>query len=182
MSDKLTYDGSINLILGPMWSCKTTELIRRYKRYTLGMKKCMMIKYKNDTRYDNAMVVTHDGHKIEAFACEVLCEADLEIQNYDVICIDEVQFYKDADVYIDKWANQGKIIVASGLNGNFKRQEFPIISKLIPLAENISFYTAVCKETGKDATFTKINVDNDIIEVIGGSELYSAVDRQTYFK
>jgi len=183
MKDKLTYSGSINLILGCMWSGKTSELVRRYKRHTIGGNKCLMIKYKNDTRYDNNMIVTHDGIKIEAFVCEYLYEADNKIKDYDVICVDEVQFYKDAHIFIDKWANQGKTIEACGLNGNFNRQEFPIISKLIPLAENISFYKAVCIETKKDATFTKINteVDKGVVEVIGGSEKYSATDRETYF-
>ena len=184
MKSKLTYDGSINLILGSMWSGKTSELVRRYQRHTIGGRNCLMIKYKNDIRYDTEMVVTHDKIKVKALVCEYLYEADDVICDYDVICIDEVQFYKDAHIFMDKWANTGKIIEASGLNGTFNRQEFPIISKLIPLCENINFLKAVCKETGSDATISNINVDVDdnITEVIGGSEIYNAVDRKTYYK
>ena len=36
-----------------MFSGKTTELIRRYTRYELAGKKCILIKYSKDTRYDN---------------------------------------------------------------------------------------------------------------------------------
>lgn len=184
MSKELSYDGEVNLILGNMWSGKTSELIRRYNRHTIGEKKCLMIKYKNDIRYDEKMVVTHDGIKINAYVCEYLYQADEFIKDIDVICVDEVQFYKDAFIFIDKWANMGKIVEACGLNGTFNRTEFPIISKLLPIAENITFLKAVCKETGKDAVYSNINitVDSNITEIIGGSEKYNAVDRLTYFK
>ena len=184
MKSELTYDGTFNLILGSMWSGKTSELVNRYKRHTIGDRNCLMIKYKNDTRYDNEMVVTHDKIKVQAFVCEFLYEADHLIDDFDVICVDEIQFYKDAHIFVDKWANMGKIVEACGLNGTFNRKEFPMISKLIPLAENVSFLKAVCKETGEDAIFSDINVivDNNVTEVIGGSELYNAVDRKTYYK
>ncbi|QKF94268.1 thymidine kinase [Fadolivirus algeromassiliense] len=178
-----TYNGTFNLILGSMWSGKTSELVRRYTRHTIGGRKCLMIKYKNDTRYDEEMVVTHDKVKVQGLVCEYLYEADKVSENYDVVCIDEVQFYKDAHIFCDKWANEGKIIEACGLNGTFNRTEFPIISKLLPLAENITFLKAVCKETGHDATYSNINIDveGNTTEVIGGSDKYNAVDRLTFF-
>lgn len=182
MNDNV-YTGSINLILGCMWSGKTGELIRRYNRHTIGGRKCIMIKYKNDTRYDSEMVVTHDGIKVNAIIADCLEQVNDAVQEYDVVCVDEVQFYKDAHIYADKWANQGKIVEACGLNGTFNRTEFPIISKLIPMAENISFLKAVCINTGNDATFSKINiqVDANVTEVIGSDDKYKAVDRKTYF-
>lgn len=39
---------------------KTTELIRRIRRYKHGNKRCLLIKYKNDTRYSEEMAATHD--------------------------------------------------------------------------------------------------------------------------
>jgi thymidine kinase len=170
-----------------MFSGKSTELIRRYNRYTLGNKKCIMIKYKNDCRYDPLMIVTHDNIKIKAIVCEFLYEADQIIKEYDVICIDEVQFYKDAHIFCDKWANQGQIVEACGLNGTFNRTEFPIISQLIPLADNITFLKAICKETGNEAVFSQLNTDStglnkETNELIGGSDKYSASDRETFIR
>lgn len=178
------YDGQINLILGCMFSGKTSELVRRYNRHTIGGRKCIMIKYKNDTRYDDAAVVTHDKIKIRAFVCEHLYEADELIDKYDVICIDELQFYKDADIICDSWANQGKIIEACGLNGTFNRTPFPIISNILPLAQNVTFLKAVCKENGNDAIYSHINIDvnDNSTEIIGGDDKYNAVDRKTYYK
>ena len=102
MQNELYYTGQINLILGSMFSGKTSELVRRYNRHTIGGRKCLMIKFKRDTRYDDEAVVTHDKIKIKAFVCEYLYEADDEVVNYDVICIDELQFYKDAHIMCDK--------------------------------------------------------------------------------
>jgi len=183
----INNNGQINLILGCMFAYKTSELIRRYNRYSIGGKKCIMIKYKNDVRYDSEMVVTHDNIRVNAIVCEYLFEADKIVEAYDVICIDEVQFYKDAHIFCDKWANTGKIVEVCGLNGTFERKPFKIISKLIPLAENITFLTAICKETGNDAAYSQLNTDTNGInektsELIGGSDKYSASDRQTYFK
>ncbi|ARF09580.1 thymidine kinase [Indivirus ILV1] len=183
----IKFNGQFNLIIAGMFAGKSTELIRRYNRYTIGGKKCIMIKWINDDRYDSKMVVTHDNIKVDAIVCRYLFEADGIIKNYDVVCIDEVQFYKDAHIFCDKWANENKIVEACGLNGTFNRQPFPIISLLIPLAENITFMTAICKETGKQAAYSQLNIDTvnvnkETNELIGGIEMYSASDRQTYFK
>lgn len=55
-----TKSGQIQIIFGPMFSGKTTELLRRIKRYTVANRKCLVIKYKGDTRYSVAHMSTHD--------------------------------------------------------------------------------------------------------------------------
>ena len=183
-----TVNGSIHLILGNMFSGKTTELLRRYRRYKFSGKSCIAIKYTNDTRYDtnydDPMVITHDNMKVEAIACKCLHEVNEQIKDYDVICIDEVQFYTDAPEFCEKWANQGKIIEASGLSGTFNRTPFPVISNLIPLAETLIMLDAICEKTGNRAPFTKLLIENTTggVEIIGGADKYAPVDRGTYFE
>ena len=53
-------DGEIQLILGPMFSGKSTELLRRIRRYTIAKRNCAVIKYGKDTRYSEKKVSTHD--------------------------------------------------------------------------------------------------------------------------
>jgi thymidine kinase len=175
---------SIMLILGPMFSSKTTELIRQYNRNSIGNKKCIMIKYSGDDRYDNDNVITHDGIKVKAIKCKKLIDVDSIIYDFDVICIDEIQFYSDGDIYCDIWANLGKKVYACGLSGTYKRTEFPVISRLIPKVEKIKFVRAICKENGNEASFTKLDLlpNNDQIEIIGGPEKYRAVDRIEFNK
>lgn len=52
--------GHIELIIGPMFAGKSTELIRRVKRYNISGKKVFNIKYAEDTRYSKDSISTHD--------------------------------------------------------------------------------------------------------------------------
>ena len=73
------------------------------------------------------------------------------------------------------------MVVVSGLNGDYNREPFEVISKLIPKSENITYLNAVCKETGNDAHFTKRKNNNTDKLLIGGEETYSAPCRKKYF-
>ena len=52
--------GSLQIIFGPMFSGKTTELMRRIRRYNIAQRECLVIKYRADTRYSVNKAVTHD--------------------------------------------------------------------------------------------------------------------------
>ena len=179
------YSGHIHLIMGPMFSGKTTELLRIYNRFIIANKKCVLIKFKNDTRYDNKeKVVTHNKNQADAdFTCTHLGDIfkENELISADVICIDEIQFFTDADIICDIWANNGKIVIVSGLNGDYKREPFPVVSKLVSKSEKITFLTAVRKDTGNEGQFTKRKINNNDKMLIGGEETYEAVCRNTYF-
>lgn len=96
-------NGNLNLIIGPMYSGKTSELLSRYLRYKVAGKNCLLIKYDNDKRYDSNKIVTHNLFKQDALNCNNLKEFDDKISSYDVILIDEIQFYPDANIFCDKW-------------------------------------------------------------------------------
>lgn len=173
--------GRVELILGPMFSGKTTELMRRMRRYQLGGKNCLIIKYDKDTRYDSKCVCTHDG-KIQS-ECIIKSDlTDISIDSYDAIFIDEIQFFFDAPKILNSWANTGIHVHVCGLNGTYRQTPFPVISNLLPLCENILFLTAICKDTGNEASFTykhTLTTEYEPIEQIGGGEIYAAIDRQT---
>lgn len=180
-NNKLTFDGKIELILGPMFSGKTTTLLTRYRRYMIAGKKVLLVKNEKDSRYGTKKITTHDNISMEAICCSKLGEIDDKVSKYQVICIDEIQFYPDAVKYVDKWANQGLIVEASGLNGTFNRKPFEVISNLLPIVENVTFLTAICKKTGMDAVFSK-RLSSDTSEIlIGGEDLYQATSRLIYF-
>ena len=58
--------GSIEATIGPIFSGKTTELLRRVKRYSHCQKSCVVVKYAGDLRYSFTHVVSHDGQSLEA--------------------------------------------------------------------------------------------------------------------
>ena len=177
-------NGKLHLILGPMFSGKSTLLLTRYRRYRIAGKACLLVKYAKDRRYDDsaAMIVTHDKLRYEATACTKLAELDDLVQDYDVICIDEIQFYPDAADFADRWANQGKIVECCGLSGDYKREPFEQISRLIPRCDDITHVKAVCKSSGLDAPFSQRFSLEEEQEVIGGSDKYQAVSRAVYLQ
>lgn len=52
--------GQIQVIFGPMFSGKSTELLRRIRRYNVANRKCLVIKYRADKRYSDSDMATHD--------------------------------------------------------------------------------------------------------------------------
>lgn len=179
---ELNNHGFITLIIGPMFSGKTTTLIDLCERYTIAGKKCLLVKHSSDNRYSNDEIITHSGLTCKQTTTNTgsLGDIDTIVHDFDVIGIDEIQFYEDAPKYCNEWANNGHTVICAGLNGTFERKEFRVISKLIPLSEKIIQKHAVCRETGNNATFSyKISNNKDIID-IGGSDKYIAVDRKTF--
>lgn len=179
--------GKLVLILGSMFSGKTTELLRRYKRCALAGENCVAIRYYKDNRYNNNKLATHDSIMIDAVSSNgnSLLDTVKNIPNIsmvDALFFDEIQFYPDGATVCDQLANAGYDVYASGLQGNFKRKIWPTIAELIPYADKIYHLKAIDKDTHRSASFTaRISSEVDE-EVIGGCEKYIAVDRNHYQK
>lgn len=82
------------VIFGPMFSGKSTELIRRLKRYQIARYECLIVKYAKDVRYDSESIATHDRQTLKAVSATILNDLRDKAQDYDVIGIDEGQFVR----------------------------------------------------------------------------------------
>lgn len=174
--------GKISLILGPMFSGKTSSMITEIKRYKIAKKNCLIITHKSDNRYDslkksNTSIISHD--KIEYTDTNIINVNKLEgidISNYDVIGIDEIGFFDDIELIIN-WANQGKIIIAAGLDGDYKQESFGNIHKLIPHSEELIKKKAICMECYGEASFThRLSNEKETI-IIGSNDKYVSLCR-----
>lgn len=172
--------GRIEVIIGPMFSSKSTTLLARVRRHEIGNRKCIVLKYLNDTRYNNESLVTHDKVEHPAVPVDDLEKVSNIVEKYDCVGIDEGQFMKNLVKYCDRWANMGKIVIVAGLDSTFQRKPFGEIPNLIAIAEKVEKLTAVCLECGEDASFSKRIVQSDELEVIGGSEAYVATCRDCF--
>lgn len=178
-SSAMGQKGKIQLILGPMFSGKSTELIRRLKRFQVAKYEVLIVKYAKDVRYDELSIATHDKQCLPAVAATHLTELSIQAKNYDVIGIDEGQFFPDIS-WAETMANRGKIVVIAALDGTYKREPFANIMSLIPLAENVSKLSAVCMSCFGEAAFSKRITEEKSLEVIGGADKYMAVCRTCY--
>ena len=145
----------------------------------------MIVKYAKDVRYDQEGIATHCGMKIPATVSTTRLELitnNILQEDYDVIGIDEGQFFPDVVSWAEKMANLGKVVVVAALDGTFQRKPFGEILSLIPLAEEVTKLKAVCMNCFEEAAFSKriTSDDEGKVEVIGGADKYMAVCRACF--
>lgn len=180
--------GRVHLITGPMYSGKTSELIRLINRYEITGKTCLLVKYIHDDRYDKNCIVTHDGKKLFALPCSALQKEVIPFLNeYDVIGIDEGQFFVDLVDFCEHAAQQGKIVLVAALDGTFMRKpftapQFADMPVMFSIADQVTKLHAVCMQCKqKDAPFThRTNRTCASIKSIGSTDKYMSVCRACY--
>ena len=133
------------------------------------------MKYAKDVRYDEEGIATHCGMKLSATvsATRLGQTTDKIVQeDYDVIGVDEGQFFPDVVDWAELMANKGKFVVVAALDGTFQRKPFGDILSLVPLSETVTKLNAVCMNCFGDAAFSKrITAEDDgRVEVIGGAD------------
>uniref|UniRef100_A0A2K6CUY9 Thymidine kinase n=1 Tax=Macaca nemestrina TaxID=9545 RepID=A0A2K6CUY9_MACNE len=165
--------GQIQVILGPMFSGKSTELMRRVRRFQVAQYKCLVIKYAKDTRYSSSFC-THDRNTWRPLpAC---CSRHVAASSLGI------QGFPDIVEFCETMANAGKTVIVAALDGTFQRKPFGTILNLVPLAESVVKLTAVCMECFREAAYTKRLGTEKEVEVIGGADKYHSVCRLCYFK
>ena len=105
--------GWLEVVCGPMFSGKSEELIRRLRRAEIAGQRALIAKPRIDDRYDIGHVVSHAGAKMRAVAVARPEEIPGLTDGYDVIGIDEVQFFPPEIVFvIDALVERGTRVVA----------------------------------------------------------------------
>ena len=101
----------------------------------------------------------------------------------EVIGIDEAQFFDDLYEFIITIEPLGKIIIVSGLDGDFKRRPIGQILQIIPLCDEVVKLHALdmVDKDGSPGIFTKRLSENNELIVIGAENEYMAVSRKNYF-
>ena len=151
--------GKLELIIGPMFSGKSTELIRQIKRFRAIDKKVLVIKPKLDNRYDQYKLVSHNNISENCIIFENLDNIDYDIFNdYEIIIIDEAQFFINLKQFVLHLVEKLNLyVIIGGLDGDYKREPFGEILELIPYADDYKKLSALCKHcnNGTVAIFTK---------------------------
>ena len=91
------HGGWLEVVCGPMFSGKSEELIRRLRRAEIAGQRVLIVKPRIDNRYDIGHVVSHAGAKMRAVAVDDPAEIPGLVDGYDVVGVDEVQFFAAAD-------------------------------------------------------------------------------------
>ncbi len=182
--NKNASPAQLTVIVGSMFSSKSTTLLAQRQRHSIAKRKCLLIKYEEDKRYSkDKKVTTHDKRAEEAdVECKELRKIDKQvIENADVIFVDEGQFFPDLIETVQDWVNHlGKMVYVAGLDMTWEGKPFRPMSDLMAMAEKRIHLKAVCVKCGKDAHFTKRLVTCKTETLIGGSESYEARCRMCF--
>ncbi|MDF2607342.1 MAG: tdk [Bacillales bacterium] len=176
----MKQSGWVELICGSMFSGKSEELIRRVRRTQFAKQKVITFKPQIDNRYSESEVVSHNGTSVNAVAVsssdEILDKVTLE---YDVVAIDEVQFFDSGIVdVVQHLANKGFRVIIAGLDQDFRGEPFGQIPNLMSIAEVVTKLQAVCSRCGAPASRTQRLIDGipahyeDPIILVGASDSY----------
>ena len=188
---------SLTVITGPMFSGKSTELIRQIRRAQIAEAQMQLFKYAQDARYADAQeLASYDGHTITAVTAlnthEVIKKMRPEAH---FVVFDEIQFFDDINIdYVCHLVEEGRRVMCAGLNLDFRGEPFPFVgggrrtmADLLVRADFIVKLSGVCTDRdgrgircGAEATRTQRLVDenpanyHDPIKMIGSQESYEA--------
>lgn len=178
--------GFLQLIMGSMYSGKTTALLELEKQYTYSNMTCCVINYAEDQRYHSSKLSTHDKRMIDCYNTVDLDKflTDEIIKNNNVFLINEGQFFKNLKTCVLKLVeNHKKIVHVCGLDGDFKREPFGEILDIIPLCDNVIKMKSICAicKNGTPGLFSKRLVESNQVKLIG-SDIYKPVCRNCFNK
>jgi len=181
----MSKSGTLELIIGPMFSGKSSELIRKIRILKVIKSSFIIIKPTIDNRYDKNQIITHNK---ESESCIIVDDLEsienVEINNYNTIFIDEGQFLKNLKNVVLYWVEKlNKNVIISGLDGDFQRKPIGEILDLIPYADKYKKMLALCTKCN-DGTFAifshRLENSNSKQVLIGSNDLYEPLCRKHY--
>ena len=174
--------GSIEVICGSMFSGKTEELIRRLKRAKIANQKIQIFKPSLDSR-NNDYIESHDKNRIKSLTVKTSYDVYDIGKDFDVIGIDEVQFFDDEIVSVcNSLANNGVRVIAAGLDMDYLGNPFGPMPNLMAIAEYVTKVHAICSKTGNIANYSYRKNKEDSIILIGEKDEYEALSREIFYE
>ena len=184
-----SHSGYLELILGPMWSGKTSMLLTYYRQFCFCKLKVCVINFKADDRYSETMLSTHDKQMIPCimgFSMEEIMknpENANNINECDVILINEGQFFHDIVHFTTRMVEElHKKVYICGLDGDFRREKIGKLLDLIPISDKVTKLRALCGKCkdGTPAPFSFRNSSSTEQVLIGADDIYVPLCRKCY--
>lgn len=161
-----------------MFSGKTEELIRRIKNSNKSYK---VFKPVTDTRNKQNKIESHSNIKIDATTIKNINEVLVFKNKFDIIGIDEAQFFSDDIIDVcNTIANSGSRVIVAGLDMDYSGKPFGPMPFLMAIAEKVTKVHATCSETGEPALYSFRKTDNKETIMIGEKNEYKPLSRRAF--
>ena len=176
----------LTVVIGPMFSGKTSLLINVYNNNKKNNKNTLVINHKFDTRYGNKGLTSHNKVTIPCIKMNKLSEV-YKILNkpdsvkYDTILINEGQFFNDLYKVVYTLVLSNYKVYVCGLDADANMNKFGTILDIIPLAENVLKLKSKCSKCENSASFTKRLIKSKQQIIIGDSDIYIPVCRNCFY-
>jgi thymidine kinase len=179
--------GYLELILGSMFSGKTSYLLDVYKKCMFCNIPVTVINFAADDRYTTEpMLSTHDKQMIPCILANTIEEAvrnnKESISHAETILINEGQFFPDIESQVRRLVEQeNKRVYICGLDGDFNRQPMGSLLQLIPFSDEVIKLKSLCSlcRDGTPGVFS-FRITNETDQVIIGSSNYLPLCRRCY--
>lgn len=187
------HGGHLEVIVGPMFSGKSEELIRRVTRAVIARQRVSVFKPALDDRYHDTAVASHAGRTVNAVAVRDAADIRAHLSGEgtllhaqgdtlpDVVGIDEVQFLDAAIIpLVLDLADAGVRVILAGLDQDFRAEPFGFMPELLARAESVEKLTAICTVCGAPATRSQRLIGgqparfDDPVVLVGAEESYEA--------
>lgn len=185
----------LHLYLGPMFSGKTSQLMHDLETFSDLGKRVLAINASIDSRVANTNntstnaennVSTHSSRGVHSNGKviwqRVTLLGTIDVTKFDIIGVDECQFFPDLVSSVKHWLSLRKYIICAGLDSDFKQEPIGDTLKLIPFATRAIKLCAKCHRclqkngTLADAPVTcRRDKSDNSITVIGGADKYEAL-------
>jgi thymidine kinase len=174
--------GWIEVVVGPMFSGKSEELIRLLRRAAIARQRVQVFKPALDNRYQESDVVSHSQWRLP---CEVVERAEEVMNRLDprteVVGIDEGQFFDDELPKVcAHLANLGKRVLVAGLDMDYRGVPFGPMPTLLAIAEEVHKIHAICSRCGAPAAYTQRMTEAKEQVVVGAADVYEARCRRCH--
>ena len=168
--------GRVTLLLGSMFSGKSSELLKIIERTNYQKVSACLIRPNLDTRNFIARNANHNS-KFTVIETNQINISD--VMEFDVVFIDEGHFITDLGVTCHKIALLGKTVYVAALPGDSDFRPWDEVSRLLPYIDRVRKIDAVCVECGYGSTFTFTDAKKNG-QVLIGDKAYKALCRRCH--
>jgi thymidine kinase len=126
-------------------------------------------------------VVSHDENSVSTTPVDTASQVLLMTSGADVIGIDEAQFFEDELIGVcQQLADDGRRVVVTGLDTDYRADPFDPIPQLMAVAEHVTKLHAVCVVCGAPANHSQRIVPGEDRVLVGADEAYEPRCRQCF--
>lgn len=178
--------GRLEVICGPMFAGKSTELIRRVRSSSASERTLHAFKPDRDTRSGHASLRTHAGDVIPAISVPHADQIITTLQAQSphgqmLIAVDEIHFFGAALIApVRLLVARGARVILAGVERDHRGLPFEPFPTLLCEADEVVKLTARCAVCGGEAIHSQRKTDSDAHIMVGGAEAYEARCRDCF--